>query len=83
MQYIFENFGYLYCFGEVSVLDGENIDVFKNSSFTCTDQCHPQLSPIELQLEFQSTRPTTTTKVNFDHSMSVDNLSVTTQGIVF
>ena len=57
MQNIFENFRYFYCFGEVSALDGENIDIIKNSSFTCADRCHPQLSPIELQLEFQSTRP--------------------------
>ena len=35
MQYIFENFGYICCVGEVSVLDGEKIDVFTNSSFTC------------------------------------------------
>ena len=59
MQYIFENFGYICCVGEVSALDGENIDVFKNSSFTCADRCDPQLSPIELQLKFQSTRPST------------------------
>ena len=59
MQYICENFGYICCFGEVSALDGENIDVFKNLSFTCADRCHPQLSPIELQLEFQSTRSST------------------------
>ena len=59
MQHIFENFGYFYCFGEVSALDGENIDIFKNLSFTCTDRCHPQLSPIKLQLEFQSTFPST------------------------
>ena len=63
MQYIFENFGHFYCFGEVSALDGENIDVFKNLSFTCADRCHPQLSPTELQLEFQSTRPTTSINV--------------------
>ena len=43
----------------MSALDGENIDVFKNSSFTCAARCHPQLLPIGLQLEFQSTRPST------------------------
>ena len=59
MQYIFENFEYICCFGEVSALDGENIDIFENLSFTCTDQYYPLLSPIELQLEFQSTRPST------------------------
>ena len=48
MQHIFENFRYFGCFGEVSALDGENIYVFKNSSFTCADRCDPQLSPIEL-----------------------------------
>ena len=58
MQHIFQNFRYFYCFGEVSALD---VDVFKNSSFTCADRCDPQLSPIELQLEFPSTRPSTTT----------------------
>ena len=61
MQYIFENFGYVCCFGEVSALDGENIDVFENSSFTCADRYHPLLSIIELQPEFQSTRPSTST----------------------
>ena len=30
MQYIFEYFGYICCVGEVSALDGENIDIFKN-----------------------------------------------------
>ena len=59
MEYILENFGYICCFDEVSALDGETIDVFKNSSFTCGGQCYPELSPIELQLEFQSTRPST------------------------
>ena len=59
MQHIFENFRYFFCFGEVSALDGENIDVFKNSSFTSADRCDPQISPIELQLEFPSTRPST------------------------
>ena len=59
MQYIFENFRCFYCFGKVSALDGENIDVFKNSSFNSADRCVPQLSPIELQLEFPSTRPST------------------------
>ena len=58
MEYIFENFVYI-CYFEVSALDGENIDVFKNLSFTCADRCIPQLSPIELQFEFQSTRPST------------------------
>ena len=41
MQYIFENFGYICCVGKVSALDGENIDVFKNSSFTCADRRYP------------------------------------------
>ena len=48
MQYIFEIFIYFGCFGEVSALDGENIYVFKNSSFPGADRCDPQLSPIEL-----------------------------------
>ena len=61
MQYIFENFRYICCVGEVLALDGENIDVFKNSSFTLQIDVTPNyLSPIELQLEFQSTRPSTT-----------------------
>ena len=38
MQHIFENIGYFRCVGEVSAL---NIDVFKNSSFTCADRCYP------------------------------------------
>ena len=44
----------------MSALDGKSIDVFKNSSFNSADRCVPQLSPIELQLEFPSTRPSTT-----------------------
>ena len=59
MQYIFENFGYICCFGEVSALDGQNSDVFKNSSLTCADRWYPLLSPIELQPQFRSTRPNT------------------------
>ena len=58
MLCIFENFGYISCFVEVSALDGENIDVLKNLSLTCADRCYLLLSP-ELQLEFQSTRPST------------------------
>ena len=41
MQYIFENFGHIGCVDKVSALDGENIDVFKNSSFTWQDRCYP------------------------------------------
>ena len=40
MEYILENFGYICCFesfDEVSALDGENIDIFKYSSFICAD----------------------------------------------
>ena len=40
MQYIFENFGYICCVGEVLALDGESIDVFKNTSFTYADRCY-------------------------------------------
>ena len=65
MKDILENFRYVCCFDEVSALDSENIDVFKNSSFTCADRCYPELSPIELQLEFQSTRPSTTVYLSF------------------
>ena len=57
MYYIFEN---CYSFGEVSALDGKKFDVLKHLSFTCTDRYHPHLSPIESQLENQSTRPSTT-----------------------
>ena len=61
MQYIYENFGYFYCFGEVSAIDGQNIDVFRKLEFHLRRSMSPQLSPIELQLEFQSTRPRTST----------------------
>ena len=57
MQYIFENVGYFYCFGEVSALDAENIDVFQKLEFHLRRSSQPHLSTIESQLEFQSTRP--------------------------
>ena len=55
----------------MSALDGKSIDVFKNSSFNSADRCVPQLSPIELQLEFPSTRPSTIRDL-----MNINELSV-------
>ena len=61
MQYISENFGYIYCVGEVSALDGENIDIFKNSVSLAQIEVTPNYRSSSNKLEFQLTCPSTST----------------------
>ena len=63
MQYIFENFGYICCAGEVSALDGENIDVFKNSQIDVT----PNYLPSSYNSSFSQLVPALVPKFNSDY----------------
>ena len=53
----------------MSALDGENIDVFKNSSFTCADRCHPNYRPSSCNSSFRQLVPALVFFINLNFIM--------------
>ena len=71
MQYIFENFRYICCVGEVLALDGEPTDVFKNSSFTLQIDVTPNYRSSSYNSSFSQLVPALIAKLKSAYNLLI------------